>query len=90
MDFPPGNYEYPLMALLGADKGAIRVKHVGLRRPSKFYDEAESPAATDVAPDSQICAVACLYCPPEKAERYSAKAKRVLELHDLTVFVFKD
>jgi 4-amino-4-deoxy-L-arabinose transferase-like glycosyltransferase len=90
MDFPPGNYEYPLLALLGADQGEMRVRHLDVRLPSKIYAEAESQAASGVATGSQVCAVACLYCPPEKAEQYSAKAKRVLALNELTVFVFKD
>jgi hypothetical protein len=81
MDFPPGNYEYPMLALLGADRGATRVRHVNVIHPSRIY-----AAAGDWRP----CAVVCLMCPPEKAQKYSATARRVLSFDGLTVFVFKD
>jgi hypothetical protein len=90
MDFPPGNYEYPLLAMLGADKGAIRVKHVAVSHPSKIYAQTASDAAPGSARESRPYAVACLYCPPERAKLYAAGADQTLTQGGLTVFIFKD
>jgi hypothetical protein len=54
LDVPSDSAEYPLLILLGADRGLRRVRHVDVSNPSRQY----AGKASEFRP----CAILCLFC----------------------------